>query len=71
MEAQQQKLFEMSRNFSLPAESLQKNSDELISVRPTNSENKEFDSSNLQDKKTENLKNAFEKTNDDEDYENF
>ena len=73
MEAQQQKLFELSRNFSLPPESLQNSKSDSTDQKPRLSVS--VDAANLtslEAKKNEEVfKNAFKKMNEDEDYENF
>jgi len=68
LEAQQQKLFELSRNFSLPPESLKKSNQELKEIEPKKSASTDLI---LEPKKPECLINVFEKPNEDDDYENF
>ena len=72
LEAQQQKLFELSRNFSLPPESLQNSKNDSNDQKPRLSVSADTANLTLEAKKNEEVfKNAFKKMNEDEDYENF
>ncbi len=77
LEAQQQKLFELSRNFNLPSETLKKNAEdnkELGTLKQTSStipEKKDYSSVEVEDNKKEYTANVFKKSNEDDDYENY
>lgn len=79
LEAQQQKLFELSRNFSLPTEVLKKSEEEqkkqknVIETIDIDKENDEEAKKEVAIEKNKNFPfaDAFHEKNEEEDYENY